>query len=60
MSHSAENPATDPLDETYVRRSGSTEDAWDTLARVALLGVGGLFLLVVVGYAVWLFVEVNR
>lgn len=61
MSHSVDQPS-DPLDDPYRRRStgtGGTEDAWDTLARVALVLVGGVFLLAVVAYAVVLFLDVN-
>ena len=70
MSHASEpsTPAAssagnDPLDGPYVRRpghKGGTEDAWDVLGRAALVVIGSAFLALVVGYAIWLFVEVNR
>ena len=51
-------PHSASLDEPYsARRHGSSEDAWDLLARVAL-AVGTLvFLAATVAYGVWLFLE---
>ena len=48
------------LDEPYsARRHGSSEDAWDLLARVALVLGGLVFLGATMAYGVWLFVEAS-
>ncbi|NHC46091.1 hypothetical protein [Motilibacter aurantiacus] len=45
-------------DEAYsALRHGSSEDAWDLLARAVLVVSSLVFLAAVMAYAVWLFVE---
>lgn len=61
-----EHPATSstlatPLEQRWARegRSG-TDEAWDALSRVVLLGVGLAFLVAVMVWAGYLFVEAAR